>query len=388
LADSSDALESMQKVHEQLGGMPVVNLVYARQRAKAGNHKRAVKLYRSLPPLILRSPIMIVELATAQANMGEIDQALSTLSSMHAKGAFSKASLELFRDLTFRRQLNDKSKAAQTLLEKKYPGDAGVQYSGALMALREGKVDSAVSILAQLAKKHPEEERFELSRLSALLLTRDYDRVIEEINASTAPKDALASLKARAYRRKGDLPGAEEALRKGLEQRRSPRLLLEYADILIAQEKHDRAAEVYREIMTEHEEELAKDSSGNAMLLNNFAWARISSGNSDDQALDAARKAHTLAPLNPHILDTYATGLLKKGEWKECINLLEDDSVVTKEPRLLVHLATALEKRNKINRAVRTYREAYDMSASGTALPLGISREELNGRIERLLADH
>ncbi|MBD3315188.1 MAG: hypothetical protein GF344_05330 [Chitinivibrionales bacterium] len=385
MSDSTDALESFQSFYQHLAGAAAVDLVYARQRAKAGDYERAIVLYRSLPALLLRSPTIVVELAAAQAKSGDVDKALGTLSAMHVKGTLSKASLELFRDLAFRKQIFDKSKAAQAVLEEKYSDDAGVRYAGAMLALRENKVDTAIAILTKLAKDYPREAQFEIARISAIAVKGDYDRVIREADAGSAPKHLLAGLKARAYRRKGDLAGAEKALNDGLKQKRTPKLLLEYADILMVQEKHTMAAEVYQEIMTEHEERLSSDSIGNAMLLNNFAWAQISDGNIDDQVLDAARKAHELSPSNPHILDTYATGLIKSAKWKECIQLLENDSVAAGEPRLLFHLATALEKRNQINRAVRTYREAYEMSDSSATLPLGISRKKLSSYIDGLI---
>ena len=65
-------------------------------------------------------------------------------------------------------------KTTQHLLEKLYGNDARVRWNGAILALRSGKIDSALALLTSLEKQFPNEHQFRTTRISALIIKGDY----------------------------------------------------------------------------------------------------------------------------------------------------------------------------------------------------------------------
>jgi predicted Zn-dependent protease len=383
---SEKIITSLQAVYETYSREPSVALLLARQHVLRNEFDSALKIYRSISLLFARSPVVITEIAATLALSGREDAALGAISTLHRHHIFTKKSLELFRDLTFKKQLFEKTAAAQKLLEKKYGSDISVRISGGLLAAQTGKLDSAISIFTHLARRFPSEERIEMLRIAMYYLKGDYSRVITECEQSTGSTAKLASLKARAYTKLGKTQQADAAYRATLENEKTPGLVIEYANFLIQNGKADEAAPLYEGLLSDIEDNKNIDSSVTAMLLNNFAWALLQNESFDKRhVVSTAQRAYELAPDNPHILDTYATALIKSGKYKKCITLLEKNKIVKTEPRLLFHLASAYEKIGDINLAVRTYQDAHSQTDSTSILKMGISKEQIETRIDQLV---
>ncbi|MBD3322402.1 MAG: hypothetical protein GF350_14975 [Chitinivibrionales bacterium] len=388
-ADSSNRLELVQKARENLPGDPAVEIVYARENVREKQYDVAIESYRNLPQVFLRSPRVLVEYATALSLAGKSDEALAAVSSMHAKNVSTKYSLTLFRDLAFRNKLLDKSAAAQKILESKYSDDVNVKYGGAMMALKGGKIDSAQALFTELSVQYPDEPRFETARLSTYIINEDYEQAVRECEKSTAPPEMIAPVAARAYLKLGKVEKAEQSYEAALAENKKPALMISYANFLLAADKPEKAARLFQKIIDTNQNELEKDSSANAALLNNFAWSLAHSPGFDPHtAISAAEEARKLDPGNLHILDTYATVLLKAERYRKCIKLLENNEHTTREPQLLITLAQAYAKRNKANKAVRSYQDALAFAdTSRISLKPSLTKTEIKTAIENLIGE-
>ncbi|MDD5675324.1 MAG: hypothetical protein PHC61_14230, partial [Chitinivibrionales bacterium] len=225
-ADSTQAFEELREAARKLPENPLIQLVLARENAKHKNYKEAVALYKKLPGIFIYSPRIMIELANALSLCGNDDEALAYINALHGHGLFTRPSLELFRNISFKKHLIEKSLAAQKLLEQKYSGDAGILWTGVALALQMGKTDSALALATVLCKKYPDEKQFEMGRISLYLIKKDYERVLAECARSSAPASLLAPLQARAYRQLGKNNLADSAYARGLADKKTPGLML------------------------------------------------------------------------------------------------------------------------------------------------------------------
>lgn len=388
LYDSSNALERLNKARQKLPDFPIIDLIYARENARKNNFTEAAKGYKRLPLIFIKSQRILIEYAIVLTKIGKDDEALSLIMTLHKKKRFTKHSLELFRDITFRKKLIKESMAAQKILEKKYKDDASVQYTSAIIALQNGKTDKALSILLKLAKRYPEEQAFEIARIRTYLIKKEYKQVIKECRESSLEVHILCPMLAETYIKLGEPDKAEKVFRKSITQKKSLKLMLAFAQFLTNQEYYEKAVTVYKEIIETYEPKLKEDNRGNALMLNNYVWTLLQIPSSHKkEALSTIKKAYSLYPENLHILDTYATTLLKNAKYKECIKLLKDFDAAKKEPNLLLHLATAYDKIGDTNKAVRTYKDILLSSDSTTALSFSSTKETVQKRIDELMRD-
>jgi len=389
--NTETSLEKAMKAAAGLPTEPYALLLYARELTRSGKLLQADSLYQRLPQVLLTSPKILTEYAYLKMRIGKDDDAMNYISRLHSNKIFTKVSLELFRDLAFKKKMFEKADAAQKVLEQKFQDDVKLQWQGAMLTLNQGKVDSSIILFTALAQKYPSEEIFEIMRLTAILLKGDYQKVIDGCDKSTlgeSSKANLFALKARAYRKLQKNDEAKKAYQDAVAAAKENKteLISEYAGYLIDLGEQSKAASIYQELVTSFEKKTTKkDSLALAVMLNNFAWATIQSENADSKAaLGAAKKAYALQPNSVDILDTYATVLLKTGAYKECINLLKDNGALKKEPRMLVSLGQAYEKTGDKNRAVRAYKDALAFAEGTFRLPLQINNVKLSEHIGKL----
>lgn len=382
-----ETLEEMKNVLETgIASSSLGMMAYARELARAGKHTEALEVYEQLPKEVALSPTGVADYAWLIASEGDIDKALAVISRMHAKRLFTKKSLEVFRDLTFRNQMIDKSLAAQRLLEQEYGKDVRVKFSGAMLALRTGKADSALGLLEGLHREYPDESRLEQAYLFALYNTGKYEKAIALCEKSTLPVSTRGVIKARSLRKLGKDQEAKRAYAQGLEKDTSTILTLEYANFLLEQgDEHDAMLQ-YDQLVKRHEENKTSDTAWSAIMYNNLAWTMLQSGgDAVSRARDVAEKAYELAPENPHVVDTYAEVLLQNERFLDCIDVLRKSKVTEGEPRLLEHLGRAYEMSRDVNNAVRFYKDALEKSKGEMALPMQRSKEELHRHVAQLI---
>lgn len=385
--DTANRLRRIESLYKSSPIHPILTLSYALQLSREKKYPNADSLFRRLPKPVLLSPSIITEYALVLVRLGKDDDALKYLDNLHRNRVFTKLSLELFRDLTLKKNLIEKSDAAQKMLEQKFKNDVGVQWSAALMALKKGNTDSALSILSSLNSKYPDEEQFEIMRINALYISGDYNAVLNACKGSNASPPIIRTLEARAFRKLDMQDSARKAYETALSSavKANDEIYLEYATFLNDIGDLNKASDVYTRLLDNYNKQNRKDSLYLAVLLNNFAWTGIQSGKSETKlAIDAVKRASALQPDNPRILDTYATVLLKAGSYKECITLLEKKHFIDKEPGLLVHLGEAFEKTGNENKAVRAYQTALSLTEHISNADLPISRSSLIERVQLL----
>jgi predicted Zn-dependent protease len=383
-------LEKCRSIYNRMPREPYVILTFARELAQTGKFAQADSLYQRLPQVILSSPKVLTEFAFIKTKLGMDEVAIKLISRLHEHKLFSKLTLELFRDLSFKRKLFEKSAAAQKLLEQRFKDDVKIQWQGAILALNQGKTDSAITLFSNLSQKYPKEETFEVMRINALLIKGSYQQVLQECDSSplrSTSKATISALKARALRKLQKNSEACLAFEEAIAGAKNNKIEItsEYAEFLLEIGEQKKAASLFWGLVTSIEKNPSKDTVALAMLLNNFAWSAIESGSKDDKTIiEAAKKANALQPQNINITDTYAMVLLKTGGYKECINLLQDHNSLKKEPRILVHLGQAYEKKGDKNRAVRNYLQALAIPDSTGQLPLQINRVKLTEHVKTL----
>lgn len=382
----TSAFVLLQTARKKLPKDPVTVVIAARLAVNKGLYKEAVSLYKQLPAIVLWSPRIVAEHAKALSLMGNDDEALQVVSFMHKKACFTRQSLELYRNLTYKKDLLEKSGAAQKLLEEHYSNDVGLKWQGLMIAIKNGKNDSALSIATQLVSTYPDDERFALTRLSLLLLKGDYQNVINESNKSKATPYKLYLLRAKAWLGLEDTTRAITAYEQALTQNeKDPAIRVALAELYLQKKAYKKATALYAALVKTTPDSSRSDSARIALLLNNYAWTLYSSGNSDTKnALAMAKKAHEILPENTNILDTYATILLQENKSKECIELLEQSSVVAKQKRLLCQLAKAFEKQGDRNKARRYLEDALKVENKNQLTEL-MSDTEIRKYIGRLI---
>jgi tetratricopeptide (TPR) repeat protein len=367
---------------------PVTVVLNARAAQQKKMFKEAVALYEQLPALVLWSPQIVAERASAVALAGNDDQALSIISFMHKQRIFSRQSLELFRNLTLKKDLVDKSEAAQKFLEERYSNDVGLKWKGLLLAIREGKTDSALGIARQLRSTYPDDERFEITALSLLLMKKEYRQVLDDAAKSKLPAQKIKPIEAAAFKGLGDTAAAIGAYEAAVKTNKDPMLMMQLAELYFQKKAYDRATGLYTKLLDDTASPALKDSLKIAVLLNNNAWTLMTAGSGDlSGALAMAKKAYDLVPQNFNIIDTYASIMLEAKKFKECIALIEPDSKALSQKRLLCHLSKAYEQRGDKNKAKRYLEDALKLKKEDQKLSELLSDEQIQAEIARLSAD-
>lgn len=384
--ESTALLKELEEIRKSIPRNPFIELYTARALLKSNQFDKSLKIYQSLPGIYLRSPGILTEYALVLSRSGKENEALVALSIMHKRKAFTRASLELFRDLTFRKNLLEKSEGTQKLLEKLYDNDARVRFNGAVMALRTGKVDSAITLLTDLEKQFPNEHHFRTTRISALIMKGDYKKALALCDSGNAPREQIIPLKAQILKKLGKETESLQLIEIARKENDNTHLSLLHAEMLMGMDKNEDAARIYEELLAS--EKLDKETGAqSAIIYNNMAWALLQTEKPEKKTvIKAAERAYQLIPSSANILDTYTEALIRFGQYGQCIKILEDSKITQKEPKLIYQLGMAYEKKNDLNKAVRHFISARAMmdSANGS-IQMDISKAELERHIERIL---
>lgn len=381
----TSALTLMKKAITVLPADPVTLLLCADAAVKKKSYAEAASYYDRLPGIVLWAPRIVVSRAQTLAMAGQDDEALKVISFMHKSRVFTRPSLELFRNLTLKKDLLDKSNAAQQMLEKQYSNDVGLKWKGLLLAIKGEKYDSALTISQELNRQYPDDERFVLTQLTLLLMKKEYRRVLEMASKSTLPATKIKPIEAAAFKGLGDTAMAIAAYESVVKERKDPILVMQLAEMYFQKKMYAKAQSCYSNLIKEKTDSLSKDTMQLAILLNNNAWTIMSAGAQDlSGALTMANRAYEIAPENLHILDTYISILYEAGKYKECISILEGNKSALQQKRLLCHLAKSYEKSSNLNKAKRYFEDALIVKKEDQKLSLLLSDEQIKNEIARL----
>jgi predicted Zn-dependent protease len=160
LSDTTSLVPVLTNLLKKYPAYPEIQILLALELARTGNNSAALKVYQNLPEIYLLSPRIIVDRARLFDLTGKSSDALAMLSVLHSRKIASKASLELFRDISFKKNSIDDAMKAQTILEKVYKNDVGVRWAKGTMLLNNGNYDSAITVFSALVTDFPRENRF------------------------------------------------------------------------------------------------------------------------------------------------------------------------------------------------------------------------------------
>jgi tetratricopeptide (TPR) repeat protein len=386
LNNDSSSLAMLEDARSKNPHDPFIDIICARGNFVSKKYDKAILYYQSLPGILQWSPRILSEIIICYAAAGNEDEALKRINFMHKHGIFTKKSLEIFRDITFRKDLINKSMAAQKLLEKQYGNDVNVKWHSLLLAIKENKFDTAEIVVDELIRTAPENEQFKLTRFSIMLLKKDYQRIIKNLPSSGLPEERAKPIEATAWLKTGDTTQAIKVLEEYINKYKNLQLMVELAQIYLNVKNNTKAVELYKQIIS-HTEIAKVDTNTTAALLNNYAWILANDPNGDlTTALDAAKRAFNLLPNNVSIIDTYASILLKAGKFKDCIKIIENNQIAMKQARLLHYLAQSYEKSGNLNKAKRYFEDILSMEPSED-LPLAESKQMIRLHIEEMISE-
>jgi predicted Zn-dependent protease len=383
--------DDLPKASKLLGAHPAVEWALGRHHARAGRWGDAAAAYRNVLGLLARSPILHYEHAQALHRAGKPDEALDALRRLHGRRLYSKASMELFRNLAVQKGLAREASEAQQFLEGQFKDDPGIALAGGAMALSSGRLADAARIFDEMALKHPGNESVEAARLSVLLAKKDYEAVLRECEQSKASAATLARFRAAALIRLNRLDEAEEAFARGLAEKADWTLQVPFANLLLSRQKTDAAAKLYEEVLrSQPRNEIARLGLG-LVAARNGRWkealeqvrplaeanlpvplvflllgeAELAEGR-PDRAVSAANRALSLAPEDAegHLL--LGAALLGQGKSAEAeAALLKSAAKRPDDPTAQWQLARARVSRGAYEEALKGVETALAKGASG-----------------------
>jgi tetratricopeptide (TPR) repeat protein len=244
--------ETLKKARLLMTPHPACDWTLARELARTGAWKDSVEAYRRMSGLLAGSPVLQVELAHALLRSGRAEESLAALRKLHARRYYTKASLEMVRDLASLRGLKAEAEEAQAFLEKRFGEDPAVGMAGGVLALHAGNLSQAASILDRLSARHPGREDVELAKLSVLFAGRDYEGVLKAAAASSASPASLAPIQAASYVMLGRHDDAASLYERILATSSELPTILSYANLLLRLDRLDHARAKYGEVLKLH----------------------------------------------------------------------------------------------------------------------------------------
>jgi putative PEP-CTERM system TPR-repeat lipoprotein len=249
----------------------------------AGETDRAISIYRKLATLDTKSPVPLINIASAQFAGNKKDDAIASL----------RRALELQPDLVQAQQAlvgiyldTGRTKDALAVaheVQKQRPKHAiGYALEGDVHATQKNWTEATAAYRNGL--KHAE---------SSELATRLYSALGAGSGGATAAAD-FANTWAKNH----------------------PQDRLRFAELALAAGQFAQAVQHYRKMLEAEPK--------NAAVLNNLAWAE--SRVNDPKAIEHAEEAHKLAPNEPAIMDTLGTLLVEKGDTARGLELLQKAS--------------------------------------------------------------
>lgn len=248
--------------------------------------------------------------------------------------------------------LGNDSAASETLHAIVAANPTSIPASAALVMLdlQAGRTEAVATRMAELLKLHPQDAAVAMLQGDVAMTSKSYKDAAQAYARAMelAPSSAVA---VRAYRANqlGGLPQATAPLESWLQRQPADvaaRMVL--AEGYAAAGQRDRAIEQY--------ERMVAAERPNAMALNNLAW--LYHEKRDQRAAATAKRAYTAAPQVAAIADTYGWILVRDGDVKAGLPLLEKAVADSKsQPDIRYHYAAALAQAGQRDKARRELQE-------------------------------
>jgi tetratricopeptide (TPR) repeat protein len=121
-------------------------------------------------------------------------------------------------------------------------------------------------------------------------------------------------------------------------------------------------------------DEVLKLDSGNAHVLNNYAYFLSLEKTNLDKALKMSRRLVSMHPDDPTFLDTHAWVLYQKGDYAEALAVLEKAAGNSGSGTIWEHFGDALFKNGKTDKAIEAWKKARELN--------GGSQEQIDRKIK------
>lgn len=316
-------------------------MVLASQLLKAGQAGRAQAVLEEIRDGYPRNPALSTLLIKAQLDNHQAKQALATAQAFAADDPQSGMAHYL---LASAYAANRKLPEARQALEKAMSVERGFQparHSYIRMLAGQGDFERANREMQALAGDYPNDVEVMLLRVWVALAERKPGEALKAADAAwnKAKSTETVTAYAKARWQAGGRAGAIELLETWLGAHPSDALArIAAADFYTAQQSTDKAIGHLERVLKEHPD--------NTLVLNNLAW--LYRKTDPGRALSAARRAASLSPHAPDVLDTLATIELERGDTAKAVEILSHAAELAPAQKpIRYHLAQALEKAGK-----------------------------------------
>ncbi|MFN2350030.1 MAG: XrtA/PEP-CTERM system TPR-repeat protein PrsT [Thioalkalivibrio sp.] len=332
-------------------------LAMARLHLGRNEPRQAVRLLEEIRADHADDLALLEILASAQVAAGQLESATSTLRRLTE---LAPQSAEVHYRLGLAQRQAGRVLDARRALNRAVELDG--QHLRALLALahlerQSGRFREALSLARRL-------QEHEAGRADGLLIEGDvqgaegaHDRALQAYQAAyhERPTTDAALRRFNAARQAGAQADAREALAAHVERYPEDHR----ARLVLANTFMETGAYA---LAVEHYERLNRDVPGNAMVLNNLAFAYQRLG--DPRSMATAREALALRPGDPRIQDTLGLALLDHGSAQEGLELIETARrSLPDDPVIGYHHARALVSNGRSGEAADILREV--LSATG-----------------------
>ncbi|MEI6334157.1 MAG: tetratricopeptide repeat protein [Methylococcaceae bacterium] len=249
-----------------------------------------------------------------------------------------------------------------------------------LMSEYPDKVQDTLKLLdetAQIEPNNPEALVYKAAYLIKLKRNQEAFELANKIE-TRFPKLALAKLlKGDVYLQEKKLDKATDMYQQAYKIEPNDRVLFTLADLMIAQKKQPEAIKLLNNALEKNSKSVAihfklanlyqqqndtkqaeahynamlTEQTDNVLALNNLAF--LYSQQNDPRALEFGKKAYEKSPESAAILDTYGYILVKQGQSKESLIILEKAAGLAPQAKdIQFHLAEAYVANNNTRKAI------------------------------------
>ncbi|MBN1256750.1 MAG: tetratricopeptide repeat protein [Planctomycetes bacterium] len=280
LTNTGEPVETLNHAYRLLETYPPVIVQVGRENTMQEKYADAISAYEKVMKtdrVFARSHIIQFEIALSLARDEKYKEALGIIANLHRRKYITRATLEVFRDLSEKLNIEKGMNLAQDLLEDIYKNDPKVEYQGAMMHWRAGDFEKSYEAFTKLTVKYPENETLEYMRLASLLGTKDYERLLQECNQSKLPPERMAGLRADALENLKRYNEALAAYKKAVEDpNAAPIFRIRYGRLLVNNNQQEEGiAQLQAALEKDPENVLANLGMATvAMMTNDYQTAR------------------------------------------------------------------------------------------------------------------
>ncbi len=375
--------------------LPAAHYLAARIYSAGDRHEEAAKQYEELLRIERRPVVALVQLARLRLAQGNSEQALN-----HARQALTlqpnspEAHDVLIRTLIASREFG-KAEEDFAALSKAYPNAATVHNLGALIQLAKKNIEGARTAYLRALQIRPNDLEALNGAVALDFAARRNAEALARIESALTkgePSADLLYLAARSYLTAGDAAKSEATLRRAIEvdpdrlqgytllgqlyvrQQRTDDAITQFRDVLKRNAKSVPAGTMigvlleFQKRLPEAEQEYRRVLGVEpraAVAANNLAWILVSSNRDLGDALNFAKVAQEMLPVEPNVSDTLGWIYYRSNRAAEAVPHLEASvKKAPDRPEFNYHLGMACVETGDWETARRALKHALALNPS------------------------